>query len=177
MEPHRKRRLFFALWPDETCRQRLLQSQRSLGLAGKQARYVPGANLHITLHFIGSVPRLELACLKEQSSQLRASAFSLTLDTFGHFKKPQVSWLGMSQLPAGLLDLHGALARQLKVCGFQAEKRHYNPHVTMVRKQITAPADLKAEPIDWRVNDFVLVESVSVRAGVRYDVLERYPLN
>ncbi len=177
MNSHRMRRLFFALWPDERCRESLQSAQQRLVLAGKQARYVPAANLHITLHFIGNVSREKLPCFQQQARRLSADHFDLTLDTFGYFKKARVGWMGCTQTPEGLAVLHRLLAGQLTDCGFQAEKRHYNPHVTMIRKLQLPPDKTEAEPINWHVNDFVLMESVSVTRGVRYDILERYPLN
>ena len=177
MPHHRTRRLFFALWPDASCRERLRNAQQSLVLTGKQARYVPADNLHVTLHFIGNVSEDKLPCFKQQARLLAADCFDLRLDTFGYFKRARVGWMGCTQTPRGLTVLHGLLAGQLSDCGFQAENRHYNPHVTMIRK-LQQPADnAGAEPIDWLVNDFVLIESVPVRGGVRYDILERYPLN
>ncbi len=177
MNPHRTRRLFFALWPDERCRERLQHAQRRLALVGKQARYVPVANLHVTLHFIGNVSADKLPCFQQQARLLSAECFELTLDTFGYFKKARIGWMGCTQTPDGLTVLHRLLAGQLTDCGFHAEKRHYNPHVSMIRKLQRLPDNSDAESIDWQVKDFVLIESVSVKEGVRYDILDRYPLN
>ena len=177
MDQQKNRRLFFALWPDEVCRTRLTEVQRHLVLEGKRARYVPAANMHITLHYIGNTTADKLHCLQRQAAEVEATAFDLALDTLGYFKKPQVSWLGCQLVPEALLVLHRLLGERLKPCGFQVENRHYNPHVTMIRKQQSRQPDSEVETIDWKVNDFVLVESVSVVGGVRYDILERYPLN
>ena len=177
MPGKRKHRLFFALWPDQETRDRLYQSQQSIGLSGQSARYVPAANLHMTLHFIGQADAAFCDCLMRVARRVKGRAFSLKLDRTGHFKKPQISWLGCQQLPHALLELHRELAKQLRACDFRAERRPYVPHVTLARKQAVASDVSTIGPVDWPINDFSLVESTPLPGGVRYDVLETYPLN
>lgn len=176
MRTDKPRRLFFALWPDEDCRQALLIRQHGLALQGKNARYVAAGNLHLTLHFIGHVFDPELCCLQQQAHLTGAKRFEITLDTPGYFKKSQVAWIGCREKPQALLALHEALGERLRHCGFQLEKRRYNPHVTLIRKQRLQPLSNGFEPLRWPVSDFVLAESVPVEGGVRYDLLERYAL-
>jgi hypothetical protein len=49
----RPQRLFFALWPDEAVRQRLLlRARQADSLALRQGRVVPYANFHLTLAYL-----------------------------------------------------------------------------------------------------------------------------
>ena len=68
------------------------------------------------------------------------------------------------------------MADVLLECDYQSEKRVYAPHVTLMRK-LTKPGDFsEIDHIAWQVNEFVLVESVPVDGGVKYEVIENYPL-
>jgi 2'-5' RNA ligase len=61
-------------------------------------------------------------------------------------------------------------------CGFVPERRSFNPHVTIARKLALAPQQIEFEPISWKVDRFVLVESISIPCGVQYQVIDEYPL-
>ena len=168
-------RVFFALWPDEDTREWI--SRKADGLAPEQAATrVPAYNLHLTLHFIGNVYLEEMECLRRQARRVRTDRFSLTLDCFGLFRKPRVAWLGPGEIPAGLARLHAMLGEALSHCEFEHETRPYHPHVTLLRKTTRDPADVAVEARSWAVEDFVLIESRNSGDGVKYEVLETYPL-
>ncbi|TNF90457.1 MAG: RNA 2',3'-cyclic phosphodiesterase [Gammaproteobacteria bacterium] len=168
-------RIFFALWPDPATRKQLARRARLIPLE-RPARRVPDYNLHMTLHFIGNVFFDEMACLQRQARQVSGKGFELVVDSHGHFRKPRVAWLGLNELPTALERLHCELGRQLQPCGYQPETRRYHPHVTVARKMNRA-ADIKDfEPLHWKVDNFVLVESREADNGVRYEVIESYPL-
>ena len=175
MREERDIRVFFALWPDDETRRWIDRAADRLAL-DKSARRVPGHNLHLTLHFIGNVDFEELECLRQHARRVRADRFSLTLDGFGLFRKPRVAWLGCRHIPAGLARLHSMLGDELSHCEFQPESRPYSPHVTLLRKTTRDPADVEVEPRSWAVDNFVLIESRDVGNGVKYEVLETYPL-
>ena len=177
MKTSKGRRIFFGLWPDRELRETMAQQQQLLELQSKVSRYVPAHNLHLTLHFIGNVPEDRVICMQEQATAVSAKPFEITLDNLGFFKKPRVSWFGCSMIPEELRLLHRRLGEKLANCGFQAEQRRYNPHVTIARKQLRGPTESTVPPMTWAVSEFVLIESVAVDGGVRYEVLSRYPLH
>lgn len=168
-------RIFFALWPDDDLRQRLAGIAAAIPLM-RPARRVPDYNLHLTLHFIGNVFRAELACLREQARQVQASRFDLRIDTSGYFGKPRVAWLGCRDVPPEFTDLHHRLGAQLRRCDYRPEARCYHPHVSVARKLQRAPVVTDFTSLDWRVDNFVLIESQTVANGVKYGVIETYPL-
>ncbi len=134
------------------------------------------SNLHITLHFIGNVSEKQMACLHQAAQAISGDSFELTLDHYGYFSKPKVLWMGLKEMPAALKQLHNKLENAFLKCGYQSEKREYSPHVTLMRK-LSTPGDFsKFHPVLWSVNNFVLVESVLVDGGVKYEVIESYPL-
>ena len=148
---------------------------------------MPWYNLHLTLHFIGNVYFEQMDCLQAAARSVRASGFDLTLDVQGYFNKPQVAWLGCSNPPAALGDLHRQLGKRLQAClshpgDFQPEARPYHPHVTVARKSGSIAAEACFAPIDWQVTGFALIEVQAIEAksitkGVQYRALETYPLN
>ena len=130
----------------------------------------------MTLHFVGNTSFEEMSCLDRQAHLAQAESFELTLDFSGYFKKPQVLWIGSHTSPRALYDLQNNLGQHLQTCGYTPESRPYSPHVTVARKIFEAPTAVSLEPISWQVNRFVLVNSISIPDGVRYEVVESYPL-
>lgn len=168
-------RLFFALWPDQALRARLQQAADAIPLAAP-ARRVPAANLHLTLHFIGNVSLDDMACMRRQAARVSAESFELRLDRQGCFDKAKVAWLGCSEVPAALTALHGQLGNRLQHCGFEAEARTYNPHVTVARKVAALDPATAFAPLHWRVRAFALVSVHAVANGVQYRIVESWPL-
>lgn len=171
----RQLRLFFALWPDAPTRARLAAIAAQFPFA-RAARRVPDYNLHLTLHFIGNVDRGDAECMRQRARTVGGCAFKLAIDRYGHFGDARVGWLGCAQIPVGLLDLQRRLGQSLRDCGFEPEARAFHPHVTVARK-LGRLADAPAfDPLAWKVDNFALVESRAADGGVRYQVVETYPL-
>ena len=177
----KKRRLFFALWPEKEVRQAIVR-QTAPYLKKKSGRIIPAANLHITLHFIGSVDDEMAACLHTTASAVKAEPFQLELDTFGYFSRAKIAWLGVTHTPEAALRLNETLGEQLTDCGYQPDRRKFSPHVSLMRKCRQPVSALRGEvSIPWTVDRFVLLESVQEivdgRQGVSYRVIEQYPLS
>jgi 2'-5' RNA ligase len=167
------RRLFFALWPDEGVRARLeaLRDGFSLG------RPIAGRNLHLTLAFLGELDEAAQRCVLEAAARLTPQPFTLCLDEMGWFRRPQVLWVGASQTPAPLAGLVARLNEGLQACGFPPETRPYSAHVTLARKVHRGPPKAQAiPPVEWRVEEFVLVESILGQRGAEYQPLRRWPM-
>ncbi len=169
-----RQRLFFALWPDAALQETI--DNRAHKLIGKRAKRVSAHNLHITLAFLGPVLRGQRNCYEQAAIGIQAQTFSLSLQRIGHWPLPRILWLGPSQQPEALLTLVQNLNAALLTCGFSPETRPYQAHMTLARK-VDWPLPVRdIEPIDWEVDSFVLVESVTAPAGPCYQVLERWSL-
>jgi 2'-5' RNA ligase len=168
-------RLFFALWPEEELQVRLARAGTAL-LPEQPGRPVAPGNLHATLVFLGDVDSDQRACVEAAADAVQGGAFSMTLDRFGYFRKPQVAWLGCRQVPPALLALVGQLNRGCAACGFPPERRPYEVHLTIARKVRRDPGRPPVIPIEWPVERFALVESVSTDRGVSYHPLRFWPL-
>lgn len=176
------KRIFLALWPDEVTRAQLhayqqkLKRDPALHAALQQGRPVKPDNLHMTLHFIGSVSSEVLQNLISALDLVHANTFEMEVDTAGYFPRPRVLWLGVSQMPPAL----PALVQQTAICVQQCieayEFQSFQPHITLFRK-VRNPGELVQLPaIHWPVNSFALVESKTLPEGVQYEVLRSWPL-
>ena len=165
------RRLFFALWPTPEVRRQLAKVSHAW------TRYpVADANLHMTLLFLGGRTARELDCFCAAAGTLQGEAFELQLDYLGSWARPRIQWLGTSCIPPALLALIDTLQQVLAPCGVEAGERRFVPHITLSRKEKNPRVKAGLEPVHWRARDFVLAESVSAEGGVRYDVVQRWPL-
>ena len=133
-------------------------------------------NLHTTLHYVGQVTESTKDCMHAAAQSVKAEAFQLNLDRFGLFPKAKILWMGVQNTPEQLFQLHKKLGTALEDCGFVTDERTYAPHLTLLRK-CRGPVPEKLNfSIPWCVEEFVLVESITCKEGVKYQVLERYSL-
>lgn len=162
-------RLFLALCPGETVRTALVAHARAWRWPDEAVRYAP-ADWHITLHFIGAVPRTRLDELK---SALEAPVTPFEL----RFGEPMLWPHGLAVLlpmavPPALQRLHDQLGVRLRQLGLRTDERAYRPHLTLARRaERAAPA---APPAwGWHVGGYVLMESTG-QPEARYRVLQYY---
>lgn len=175
-----KRRLFFALWPDEDTRRELVQRVAPVlaAVLESQPKAAPFAaeDLHLTLAFIGAASEEYQACLSSAARQVARNnaPFSFDIDRSGYFKRPGILWAGPASCPALLAQLQQRLNRALTVCGYASEPRAYKPHVTLMRKA-GPPQNLQPfPPLIWPVTGFSLAESLPSTGGRRYHVIEEF---
>jgi RNA 2',3'-cyclic 3'-phosphodiesterase len=162
-------RLFLALWPDEATRDAIAAYQAAWRWPGG-ARLVGRERLHLTLHFIGSVP---VARLDDVVTGLRVPCEPLQL-AFGQSEMwpGGIAVLRPREAPQPLLALHARLARALQQMALPVEERPLRAHVTLARQAAGAapPGDAS---LHWRADaGYVLVQSLANGGG--YEVLERF---
>jgi len=167
-------RLFFALWPDGRTREALAKLQAALPLRG--GRPMRSENIHLTLAFIGDVDGDTRDCLIRQARGVRAAPLAFAIERVGHFPRPGVVWVGPQRTPDALIELVAGLNAALAPCGYQPERRPFRAHLTLFRKVARPPRPLDFAPIEWPVEAFCLVESLPEEGGVRYAVIEQFPL-
>lgn len=171
LERGSRRRLFFALLPDEELRMRLTAALRPI-LAGLPGRAVAAERLHITLLFLGEPAPETLPCIEVAAARVRGERFTLMLDRIAWWRHAGVLWLG-PQPSAPLAALHTALAGEIAGCAIPLEARPYRPHLTLMRRLRRPPEPLpQVVPLRWEVRDWVLMESTP--AG--YRALGNWPL-
>lgn len=164
-------RLFLALWPGGGELDAVAKVQQSLPWPAT-ARLTPRENIHVTLHFIGQMPRGRLPELIGAFA-VASRPVELTFDRIELWGRGLVA-LTASHTPAALLDLHAALSETLVRNGLPVDSRPYLPHITLARNAGTSASFLMRAPepleVKWRTSGHVFVES----AGGRYNVISRY---
>ena len=107
------------------------------------ARWVPPANYHLTLRFIGEVPAHHAEEIDHALAALRARAFPLELAGMGTFAKGGQAnqlWVGVAANPS-LQALRNKVETALQRAGCEPERRRFTPHITLAR--LREPAEGK----------------------------------
>jgi 2'-5' RNA ligase len=155
-----------------------------------QARWIPPANLHLTLAFIGEVADSRVPEVANALQRGFATpGFDLELAGAGAFPPsgpPRVAWIGVYQGAAPLRALHGEVVVRLGELGFEFEARPYSPHLTVARlRDVRGPSgrvlrealgQAEVTPAAQRVGDMTLFRSRVSSSGSTYDVVLRVPL-
>ena len=175
-------RLFVALDLPRSLRTRL--SFLGGGLPG--VRWVPPENYHVTLRFIGELPKWRAEEIDEALSNLRVPGFTLQLAGVGAFSKAgRVTslWVGAERTPA-LEHLQQKIETALHRAGIDRERRRFTPHVTLARLDGAPEAKVAAwvqshnlfrsEPI--AIEHFTLFRSRLGKEQAAYEPEVDYPL-
>lgn len=158
-------RVFFALNPDDRVRREVLAIQQACGVEG---RAVSPANFHVTLAFLGMQEAGVISRVCEIASTLSFQPSEVVLDCVGRFKRAGVLWLGPRNIPESLVAFQRGLVAALLEAGIGYDSKPWKLHLTLYRKMRRAPYIMDPIEVRWRLNDFSLVESVSVNRGVEY---------
>lgn len=161
-------RLFIALWPTLAVRAALRARRDAIGWPPR-ASVVADERLHLTLHFIGDVPHEVwphlLPALQWPCPRIDFALGPAELWRHGLAVLPVIA------VPEPLLALHAALAGALARLGLPVEQRPFRPHVTLARRAAGARLPPPAEPLRWRTDGYVLVNSDPLDG---YRLLARY---
>ncbi len=168
-------RLFFALWPDDALRQRLVWYRDTLGADG--GRRVAAENLHLTLAFLGRTDMRQRACVEAMAGAIQCPAFELQLNRSGYWPRPRVLWIAPAEMPGALIRLAADLHAGAGDCGLKLDAGPYRAHVTLMRKLAQPPPrHANCPPLSWPLDRFVLVRSRRLPQGVKYEVLRAWGL-
>ena len=174
------RRLFFALWPDETQRH-ALEHASAKAVRHSGGRPVPVANLHVTLAFLGSVAAARIPDLqrmaREQAGKLAHDApATLTFARLVHWKEPQILCALAAEESPTARGLALALQEAAAALGLSPDRKPFQAHVTLARKVVRRGALLELRPVVWRFDAFALIDSRTEPSGPVYSVIDSYPL-
>jgi len=183
-------RLFVALRLPAAVREPLAAKAARLRAQLPPARWVPAANLHLTLQFLGQIEPnllpglgdLLAGCFCHQRS------FRLELSQGGCFppRRPaRVAWVGFASCPR-LMELQATVAAAVRErLGIDSEARPFHPHLTLARPRHPWP---RAAADSWReafggplgpafeVAEGHLMRSHLEPGGARHESLGAYPL-
>lgn len=173
-------RLFIAIeLPKSFCKE-IAALQEAVRAKSAGGRFVPAANFHITLHFIGESNDLAGAALAMEEACRGIRPFGLHLSRFSTFARKEghtafLSLLGeLDELNALYESLQSALAER----GFSREHKRFTPHITLGRSVVLPEEALESlaalsPNASMQVQGIALFESARRDNRMVYSVLHR----
>ena len=153
------------------------------------ARWIPPANWHLTLAFLGPTEDMQLPELNRLLAPVFGSfrRFDLVLSGFGLFPprgRAKVAWAGLERSRT-LSELRDAVVRECRLLGFEIDDKPFFAHVTVARARrpwrrgvrkawleaVECRRDVLFEPLRG-----CLVESILGSDGARYRMVQSYPI-
>jgi 2'-5' RNA ligase len=140
-------RVFLAIEIPDAVRIKLTSPLEALQQLHEAIRINPVDRMHLTLHFLGHLPRLVVEQLAPPLGAVvvRHHRFGLVAQGVGAFptiNRPRVLWAGITgaELPA-LTALQAELGNALRTAGVTLEGERFHPHLTLgrVRRPLKPP--------------------------------------
>jgi 2'-5' RNA ligase len=143
-------RLFVACELPSDVRAALEAIQRELrARGGEKLRYVRPEGIHVTLKFLGEVPRSRVAPIQEALATAVPTPAGLrlrpaALGAFGGRQRLRVIWIGLEGDTQKLAELASRVEGALEGLGFPRERRPFAAHLTLARVRDSATPDERA---------------------------------
>lgn len=166
-------------------RLRRAASDRHLKIA-----WVPPANLHVTLKFLGWTRPEAVAAIRDRLRDGVASRRGFEIEAAGVGAFPgagsaRVIWVGLRDASGALAALARDVETWMVDLGFDREARPYSPHITLGRVRDRGGADCAELLAPWvpltfgssLIREVVLYESITKSHGSEYTALYRAPLD
>jgi len=177
-------RAFAAIPLPEPLREELA-GYATAAIAGLDGRAMPAANLHVTVHFLGSVPDSDEEPLRAALAPACASVapFSMRLAAavLAPPGRPRMVWAQL-EAPSELADLAHAVAASAEPFAPRARPpRTGNPHVTLARLRRRPPRAAELPPLAAVGTEIAVAACELVRShlgpgGSNYTTLAALPL-
>jgi RNA 2',3'-cyclic 3'-phosphodiesterase len=188
-------RAFVALLLTDEARRAVVEVLDGLRPLSRAVAWVPPANLHLTLRFLGEQSEARLGEALEALGEAAEACppFEVALHGLGAFpglERPRIVWLGLAE---GALTARGLQARVMAVLaarGFPPEARPWHPHLTLgrvpderrwrreggasLRQAVTRAGSLAVARLP--VTALSLMTSELLPSGARYTERARRPL-
>jgi 2'-5' RNA ligase len=133
-----KIRAFIAISLPESVLQSIVSAQETLKKSGLKIRWVRKEGIHLTVKFLGDIPRDDVESIHGAMERATEAFSPLVLQgegvgVFPDLKRPRVVWAGVSGDVEILRALQRDLELQLNGLGFPKEKRPFKGHLTLGR--------------------------------------------
>lgn len=159
------------------------------GLKFCRITWVKPESIHITLKFFGETEERKIPeisrVLKEVAGRHEPFACELVnTGIFGSSYSPKVIWFGIEKSEP-LKELGNDVLQSVEAIGWEADRQNFVPHLTIGRIKEVPDKHLFQQVIDRHKNDwlqgfnvveFNLYESILLREGPVYKVIESYVL-
>ncbi len=194
-------RLFTALPVSPEIREALREKVGKIGFKGDGVRWVDPSLWHVTLRFLGEVPRGDLlrvtGALEEATNGVAPFEWECRgLGGFPDLNRPRVLWAGVDLGRIQMVELAGRVEEALARAGFPGEGRPFHPHLTLGRAAGSArgrrgrrPAPMARKVLEAflreeatlfgkaSAREVLLVESKLRREGPVYETVESWALS
>lgn len=155
--------------------------------AGLDMRWVPAANYHATLKYLGwtreeAVPAICDAIARAVAGTPKFELRVARLGAFPSFEKATVVWAGVTD-PGPITQLANKLDHAMAEIGFAAETRPFTPHVTVARLRDAGSGKTPVREVvlplaeqmfgGVSIDHVILFESVGVSGSSKYVELRR----
>jgi RNA 2',3'-cyclic 3'-phosphodiesterase len=177
-------RAFIAVDLDPSVIERIYAAIDNLKTRIAAVRWVPKANLHLTIKFLGDIDEMALdpisTALREGLRLFPPCTINAKgLGVFPDLRRPKILWVGLTSNELGRMA--EKVESSLLALGFAAEKRLFTPHLTIGRwRQFDRPPQTLAQELgSWRefvfgtctVEKIILFQSVLKPSGATYNRL------
>ena len=131
-------RAFVALLLDEAMRASVGAEIDRLRPLSRAVAWVPAANLHLTLRFLGEVSDVQLGEVEAALGEAAAvtAPFALTLHGLGAFpglERPRILWVGVADGALAAREAQARVEAALERRGIPRERQAWHPHLTIGR--------------------------------------------
>jgi 2'-5' RNA ligase len=168
-----RKRLFFALWPDDLTRQKCTHVTQ--GINKRAFCLVTPANLHVTLLFLGYVSAEQEQEIRQEAATIVVPKIAICFNQLSYWKKPGVLCLTSTENSPDAIRLVSDLTIAAKKLDIVIDDRPYKPHVTLAKKAKGSWVK-EFEPINWFAMSFCLVESIAHADGSEYRIIGQWDL-
>ena len=181
-------RLFIAVPLSREVEEVVAEIQAAWKRKGTGVRWVRPEGIHITLKFLGGVPKDNVQGIVEAMKAVakRHRPFSVVIKGAGGFpstSRARVLWIGVEDRGGDLHNLFEELEEALQGIGFPREDRSFKPHLTLGRvkdkrgKSFPFLQELREREIGvLEVKEMVLFRSQQKPQGAEYTPLAVVPL-
>jgi RNA 2',3'-cyclic 3'-phosphodiesterase len=174
-------RAFIAVDLDHQVIERIYSAVDDLKARIPAIRWLPKANLHLTLKFLGNIEEgqidvISTALRKQLRPFPRCTINAKGLGVFPDLRRPKILWVGLTGKE--LSQLAAMVESSLISLNFAPEKRRFTPHLTIGRwRQFDRPPKTLGQELEsWRnfefgtctVEQIILFQSVLKPEGATY---------
>lgn len=115
---------------------RLIEVRDKITATGADLKPVEDENIHLTLRFIGEVPRSIVDEVCSFINTISYKGFQIHVKNIGGFpslERPRVIWAGVEEGSGELLELYRVVEAGLRRIGIKPEREEFVPHITLAR--------------------------------------------
>ncbi|MEM4433793.1 MAG: RNA 2',3'-cyclic phosphodiesterase [Thermosphaera sp.] len=152
-------RIFIAIEVrNEEVLKKLVEVRDAITSTGADVKPVEDENIHLTLRFIGEVPKEIVDKVCNLLSNVEFPRFEMRVKGLGVFpsiNRPRVIWAGVSEGSSELTRLYEIVEKGLRALKIPGEREEFTPHITLARVKSGRGVDRLVKVIEaFRDYDF-----------------------